>query len=181
MSIEAGLNTDTELCSLKPLSIERLVYLVRHFKDLSISELALERLHKSHADYEQAKESGKAVYGETTGFGPFVKFDSGESPGARHAKHLLAHLGAGYGEDAPEEVVRAAMILRIQALIQGNSGIHPPIVQAYLKILTEEYVPSVPITGSVGASGDLVPMASIAGLLVGYGSAYKDGDKLSGE
>lgn len=152
---------------------------VKHFEHFSLSESAWNNIHRAHKEFKKTVAQNVPIYGETTGFGPFVRHLSGQG-GNKHAKHLLAHLGAGSGEETPDDIVRAAMVLRLNVLIQGNSGTSPEVVELYLKMLTEGYVASVPVTGSVGASGDLIPMASIAGLLAGYGSARKDGQSIPG-
>lgn len=108
---------------------------------------------------------GEPIYGTTTGFGPFVRFASGEAGGYTHGAGLIAHLGAGYGDDAPACVVRATLLIRAQNLAQGYSGIRPEVLDAYLGLLSEGVVPSVPTIGSVGASGDLVPLGHIARVL----------------
>jgi len=167
------------LCPSQALTPKKLVELVKHYDKLALSDLAWETIQQAHSEFKKIVESGTPIYGETTGFGPFVQHLSGQV-GHKHARHLLAHLGAGSGAETPDEVVRAAMILRLNTLTQGHSGTSPEVVGLYLKILTDGYVASVPITGSVGASGDLIPMASIAGLLAGYGKATKDGETLDG-
>lgn len=172
-------NQDFDICPDKPLNPNRLTVLLENFEQLCLSDRAWEKIHFAHNEFVKTAQSQTPIYGETTGFGPFVRHFSGHG-GNKHARHLLAHLGAGSGEDSPDEVVRAAMILRLNALVQGYSGTSPSIVSTYLKLLQEGYVASVPVTGSVGASGDLIPMASIAGLLAGYGSARKKGERIDG-
>lgn len=151
-----------------------------------LSAAAVSAMDASCATLEELERAGTPVYGTTTGFGPFVTYASGD--GGRglcgHGAGLLAHLGAGWGpvgaEWAPSETVRAAMLIRAQNLAQGFSGIRPSLLRAYLRLLEEEIVPCVPPVGSVGASGDLVPLAHIARALAGAEGAlvYYRGQKM---
>jgi len=143
-----------------------------------ISDDSWKAIRRSHGAYKLILESGAEIYGENTGFGPFVRFNTHSSDSRAKAQHLLAHLGAGSGPDTPELVVKAAMLLRLKTIGMGHSGTNPELVEAYLRLLHSDYVPCVPVTGSVGASGDLIPMASIAGILVGYGSASRSGQRI---
>ncbi|MBC8101449.1 MAG: aromatic amino acid lyase [Cytophagales bacterium] len=107
------------------------------------------------------RAAGTPIYGTTTGFGPHVRYAS-DAHGVSHGSALLAHLGAGFGPDAPAEVVRAAQIVRAQSLSQGYSGVRPELLQRYLSVLAAGITPCVPEIGSVGASGDLIPLGHIA-------------------
>lgn len=167
------------LCPSQQLTPKKLVELSRNYNEVTLTALAWETIEKAHEAFKKTVHSGTPIYGETTGFGPFVRHLSGHG-GKKHARHLLAHLGAGSGPDTPDDVVRAAMILRLNTLIQGHSGTSPHVVQHYLTLLKKGYVASVPVSGSVGASGDLIPMASIAGLLAGYGKANLNGEAIEG-
>ena len=113
--------------------------------------------------------AGDAIYGVTTGFGPFVRYGSAAGGQAAHGMGLIAHLGAGWGPLAPPEAVRASMLLRVHTLAQGWSGVRPGVVEGYISLLAANIVPAVPVVGSVGASGDLIPLAHIAGVLCGEG------------
>lgn len=126
--------------------------------------LSNDALRRAHA-------RGDAIYGLTTGFGPLVKFHADECVTTQGAG-LIAHLGAGFGEPAPPPIVRAAMILRAHAIGQGCSGIDPAAADAFLQLLRVGIVPEVPAIGSVGASGDLVPLSFIARVLTGEGRAF---------
>lgn len=111
---------------------------------------------------EELRRADAPIYGTTTGFGPFVRYGAGS--GVAQGAGLIAHLGAGFGDDAPACVVRATIACRAQNLAQGHSAIRPELLEAYLKLLGEEQI-AVPLIGSVGASGDLVPLGHIARVL----------------
>lgn len=121
-------------------------------------------------------ERGEEVYGVTTGFGPFVKYESGNGGDARHGLGLIDHLGAGYGKPMPREVVRGAMLIRAAGLAKGFSGIDRPAAQCWLDLLNSGLWPRVPEFGSVGASGDLCPLSHIAQLLIGEGAVVSESD-----
>jgi histidine ammonia-lyase/tyrosine ammonia-lyase len=108
------------------------------------------------------------VYGVTTGFGPLVDYAAAEDEG-RRAGGLLAHLATGAGALAPPAAVRATMAARLQTLAQGASGVSPATARALARLLESGLVPAVPEIGSLGASGDLTPLAHIARTLVGAG------------
>ena len=130
---------------------------------------AVDRIDASRAIFDRVKQSGTPIYGHTTGFGPFVSYSSAEKGGLRHGAGLIAHLTSGSGDIAPSEAVRATMFIRSHTLAKGSSAIPLNTLEAYLALLTQNITPAVPEIGSVGASGDLTPLAHIARVLVGQG------------
>ena len=126
-----------------------------------LTTAAITAMTEGVENLRRLRESNAPIYGTTTGFGPHVRYGS-NGGGASHGAALLAHLGAGFGPDAPSEVVRAAAFIRAQSLAQGFSGIRPTLLQRYLNTLTAGITPCVPEIGSVGASGDLIPLSHIA-------------------
>ncbi|MFI2665344.1 aromatic amino acid ammonia-lyase [Micromonospora carbonacea] len=119
----------------------------------------------------------RAVYGSTTGFGALVGY-AGRADLRDQADNTLAHLGAGQGPDLAPEVVRATLLLRAWSLARGVSGVSPHVVDALAAMLATTFVPAVPRLGSVGASGDLIPLGAAAQALRGRGHAYVDGVRL---
>src|SRR5262245_61585911 len=120
------------------------------------------------------------TYGVNTGFGRFVsKSIPDELTGELQLRLLRSH-ACGVGDPYPDEVVRAAMLLRANALAKGRSGARPELVDLLLDCLDRGLLPVVPSRGSVGASGDLAPLAHLALPLVGEGEAWFDGDRLPG-
>jgi histidine ammonia-lyase len=124
--------------------------------------------------------AGEHTYGINTGFGRFVEktipFELSEELQLR----LLRSHACGVGEPYPDEVVRAAMLLRANTLAKGYSGARIETVELLLECLNRGVLPVVPSRGSVGASGDLAPLAHLALPLVGEGRAKVEGEKLSG-
>ncbi|MFJ9892275.1 histidine ammonia-lyase [Streptomyces sp. NPDC091280] len=121
---------------------------------------------------------GRPVYGATTGFGPLVTFP-GRSKAADQCANVLAHLTAGQGPDLDPGVVRATMLVRLRSLCKGHSGVSLDVVDALTAALGTGFAPAVPRLGSLGASGDLVPLAYVARALSGEGRAYVDGRVMS--
>jgi histidine ammonia-lyase len=120
------------------------------------------------------------TYGINTGFGRFVNKSIPEELTEELQLRLLRSHACGVGEPYPAEIVRAAMLLRANALAKGNSGARIETVELLLECLARGIVPHVPSRGSVGASGDLAPLAHLALPLVAEGEAWYDGELQSG-
>src|SRR3954470_23977695 len=120
------------------------------------------------------------TYGINTGFGRFVSKSIPEEQTEELQLRLLRSHACGVGDPYPTEIVRAAMLLRANALAKGTSGARVETVELLLECLERGVIPRVPSRGSVGASGDLAPLAHLALPLVGEGEASYDGDLMSG-
>ncbi|HEY8028631.1 MAG TPA: histidine ammonia-lyase [Gaiellaceae bacterium] len=120
------------------------------------------------------------TYGVNTGFGRFVSRSIPEELTAELQLRLLRSHACGVGEPYPDEIVRAAMLLRANTLAKGNSGARVETVELVLACLDRGIVPVVPARGSVGASGDLAPLAHLALPLVGEGEAFLEGERVPG-
>jgi histidine ammonia-lyase len=136
---------------------------------------ALPRILRSRAAVEKLVASGEIAYGITTGFGRFKdKIISAEE--VRHLqRNLVLSHAVGVGKQLPEEVVRAMMLVRANTLALGYSGVRPQIVQMLVDMLNKGVHPCIPSKGSLGASGDLAPLAHLALVLIGEGKAQLDG------
>ncbi|HEX2429059.1 MAG TPA: histidine ammonia-lyase [Gaiellaceae bacterium] len=120
------------------------------------------------------------TYGVNTGFGRFVSAHIPEELAEELQLRLLRSHACGVGEPYPDEVVRGAMLLRANALAKGFSGARVATVELLLECLNRGVLPHVPARGSVGASGDLAPLAHLALPLVGEGQATVEGELLDG-
>src|SRR5213592_741471 len=120
------------------------------------------------------------TYGINTGFGRFVSQSIPEEQTEELQLRLLRSHACGVGDPYPAEIVRAAMLLRANALAKGNSGARIETVELLLECLGRGILPYVPSRGSVGASGDLAPLAHLALPLIGEGEAWFDGERLPG-
>ena len=144
----------------------------------ALAPVARERMAAARALIDGLK--GEHTYGVNTGFGRFVSQHVPEELAGELQLRLLRSHACGVGEPYPDEVVRAAMLLRANALAKGYSGAHITTVELLLACLDGGLVPYVPARGSVGASGDLAPLAHLALPLVGEGEAWIEGERLPG-
>lgn len=122
-------------------------------------------------------DDDRPVYGATTGFGALVGF-AGRTDLADQCDNTLAHLGAGHGPDIDPAVSRATMLVRVWSLAQGASGVSPHVIDGLAAMLATSFAPAMPRLGSVGASGDLIPLAYATQALRGRGHAYVAGERL---
>ncbi|MFN2467020.1 MAG: histidine ammonia-lyase [Gaiellaceae bacterium] len=127
-----------------------------------------------------ASDTGEQTYGVTTGFGRFVSRTIPVDQIEELQLRLLRSHACGVGEPYPPEIVRAAMLLRANALAKGYSGARIATVELLVECLNRGLLPHVPSRGSVGASGDLAPLAHLALPLVGEGEAWVDGERVPG-
>lgn len=135
---------------------------------LRLTAAGLAGIQRSHDALREAHQRGVEIYGLTTGFGPHVRYCASQDI-VEQGDGLIAHLGAGWGRLADRRVVRSLMLVRAQAIAQGCSGIAPEACNAFLALIEQDVVPAVPEIGSVGASGDLIPLAHVARVLTGVG------------
>ncbi|MDQ3894870.1 MAG: histidine ammonia-lyase [Actinomycetota bacterium] len=146
-----------------------------------LSESSREKMRAARELVERAAHGLEAhTYGVTTGFGRFVSQTIPFERAGELQLRLLRSHACGVGEPYPPEVVRAAMLLRANALAKGYSGCRVETVELLLACLNRGLLPHVPARGSVGASGDLAPLAHLALPLVGEGEAWVDGELLRG-
>src|SRR2546421_5590589 len=147
----------------------------------ALADAAREKIERARAVVEGAAHgTGEHTYGVNTGFGRFVSRAIPEELTRELQVRLLRSHACGVGEPYPDEVVRAAMVLRANALAKGYSGARVGTVELLLECLNRGVLPHVPSRGSVGASGDLAPLAHLALPLVGEGEAWFEGRRRSG-
>ncbi len=137
--------------------------------DIRLAPEAAERLRQKRQLVEQLACADRPVYGVTTGFGALAQTQIPEAARQLLQHALLRSHAAGMGSPLPRPFVRAMMLARANSLAQGYSGVRPEVVEYLLTFLTKDIVPFVPRYGSLGASGDLAPLAHIALCLTGEG------------
>jgi histidine ammonia-lyase len=157
------------------LSISDVVDVARRRREVSLSDEARSAMKASEAVVARAVEASTPVYGVTTGFGKFADRVIPPEAVVELQHNLLRSHAVGVGPAASEEVVRAMLLLRINALACGASGIRVSVVDVLINMLNAGIVPYVPEKGSVGASGDLAPLAHLALVLIGEGEASVEG------
>ena len=145
------------------LGIEDVVAVARYGKKAALHPGALEKIEAARAMVEKLVREGQVVYGITTGFGRFSDVVISRDDVLKLQNNLIASHAAAVGDPLPEEVVRGAILLRVNALAIGHSGVRPVVVQQLLEMLNREVTPLVPGQGSLGASGDLLPVAYCPG------------------
>ncbi|MFI9785135.1 histidine ammonia-lyase [Kitasatospora sp. NPDC051984] len=144
--------------------------------DVRLDEAAEDRMAASARVKDELVASGRPVYGVTTGFGDSCGRHIGPAKAADLQRNLIAGHLAGNGEPAPAEVVRATMLIRANCLARGYSGVRVAVVELLADCLRADILPVIPQRGSVGAGGDLVPLAYLADLLTGHGTALHRGE-----
>ncbi len=135
-------------------------------------------MQRSRALVERLASEPRAIYGINTGFGPLSDTRVPPAELEQHQLNLLHHLAVGQGALFPERETRAILVARANALARGYSGIREEVVDLLLAAHGRGVLPEIPQEGSVGASGDLVPLAHMARLLVGLGHAQAGGRRL---
>ncbi|MCD5324537.1 MULTISPECIES: histidine ammonia-lyase [Pontibacillus] len=140
-----------------------------------IAPRSLENVKKSRDVVEGIVREGKTVYGINTGFGKFSDVRIHEKDVNKLQLHLIRSHACGVGEPFPKLVSKAMVVLRLNALLKGVSGVRPCLVERLRDLVNEEIIPVVPSQGSLGASGDLAPLSHLALVLVGEGEVY-DGE-----
>src|SRR5512136_747546 len=162
------------------LTIEKLVAIARHNEKVELAPDALERIQACRAMLEQKLAAHETMYGTNTGIGEFSEKILSDEQVKEFQRYLVYNHAAGIGDPAPVEHVRAALAGRINVHAHGNSGCRPEITLTMVAMLNTGVTPVVCQKGSVGASGDLAPMAQAALLLMGEGEAYYEGQRLPG-
>ncbi|MBI4761807.1 MAG: aromatic amino acid lyase [Chloroflexi bacterium] len=162
------------------LTIEKLVAIARHNEKVELAPAALERIKVCRAMLEEKLAAKEIMYGTNTGIGEFSEVVLSDEQVREFQKYLIYNHAAGIGEPAPVEYVRAALASRINVHAHGNSGCRPEITLTLVEMLNKGVTPVVCQKGSVGASGDLAPMAQAALLLMGEGEAFYNGERLPG-
>ena len=148
---------------------------------VGLADSAKERMQAARDLVERAVHGKQEhTYGVNTGFGRFVSRSIPEELTGELQVRLLRSHACGVGEPYPDEIVRAAMLLRANALAKGFSGSRVQTVELLVDCLNRGLLPHVPSRGSVGASGDLAPLAHLALPLIGEGEAWFEGERLSG-
>jgi len=162
------------------LTIEKLVLIARNDEKVSLAPAALERIKVCRAMLEEKLAAHETMYGTNTGIGEFSEKILSDEQVKEFQKYLIYNHAAGIGDPVPVEQVRAALAGRINVHAHGNSGCRPEITLTLVEMLNKGVTPVVCNKGSVGACGDLAPMAQAMLLLLGEGEAFYNGERLAG-
>ncbi len=159
----------------RPLTLEDLGDVALRGRKVALDDDARVRVRQSRAAIDSLAAGGDAapnVYGVNTGFGALAETRIGAADIVRLQKNLVRSHACAVGPDLPVPVVRAMLVLRAQVLAKGHSGVRDVVIDRLCQLLERGVTPRVPSQGSVGASGDLAPLAHLALCLLGEGEAY---------
>jgi histidine ammonia-lyase len=162
----------------EPLAISDVVAVARAGRRVALAPRAIERIERARAMVETIVAERQVCYGVTTGFGALSKVSIPVERLGELQHNLVRSHAAGVGAPLPADVVRAMLLLTAASLARGASGVRRAVVEALLALLNNDITPHVPARGSVGASGDLAPLAHIALVLIGEGQARIENEKL---
>jgi len=158
------------------LSIDQLLAIADRGEPVALGDAAADRVRASRAVVDRRARGVEPAYGINTGFGSFAEVKIAPDALEELQLNLLRSHAAGLGEPLPPRTVRATMALRANVLAKGFSGIKVETLEALIALLNSGVTPLVPSRGSVGASGDLAPLAHLALVLIGEGEALEDED-----
>jgi histidine ammonia-lyase len=161
------------------LSLEQIADVARGKERVTLSSQARERALESRRVVEQITASGRVVYGVNTGFGKLADFRVAPTELRELQLNLVRSHACGVGPALSEMETRAMLLLRANVLALGYSGARPLIIETLLAMLERGVHPLIPAKGSVGASGDLAPLAHLALSVIGEGEAFFQGERMA--
>ena len=163
------------------LNIEDVHKVSRDFEEVKMVAICKETIERSRDVVEDKLDGEEDVYGINTGFGDLANVKIEKEKTKELQENLIRSHASGVGETFDTDVVRATMLLRANTLSKGYSGIRLKVIELLIDMLNEGVHPVIPSQGSVGASGDLAPLAHMSLVLIGEGEAYYNEEKFSGE
>ncbi|MDY6854116.1 MAG: histidine ammonia-lyase [Thermodesulfobacteriota bacterium] len=170
-----------EICvGVDGLTLEDLAAIARYSARVRLAAASEKRIAEAQKLMKHWVTEGKIIYGITTGFGALSDAIISLADIRQLQKNILKSHAAGVGRPLDQETVRAIMALRIKDFARGNSGVRLETVQQLIAFLGRDICPVVPEKGSVGASGDLAPLAHLSLVLIGLGEAFYKGKRVSG-
>ena len=163
-----------------PLSLEAIASAASGARRVTLAPEAVTRVAASRAVIERILATGQSVYGVNTGFGKLADLRIPADKLAQLQTNLVRSHACGLGDPLSERESRAMLLLRANVLAKGLSGVRPALVELLVAILNHRVHPIIPARGSVGASGDLAPLAHLALVVIGEGEAVYRGQRLRG-
>ena len=173
------------MCTLKidpgKLTLSQLRSVSRGQTHLSLSTDCKQQIDESVATVKELIDNGRVIYGINTGFGLLASTIIPREELEHLQESIVLSHAAGVGRLMNESTVRLMMVLKINSLARGYSGIRYEVIETLIKLVNAEVYPCIPIKGSVGASGDLAPLAHMSTVLLGKGEVLHKGRRLSGQ
>ena len=165
------------------LTIGQVVSVAREGTPVALAPASREEIirKRNYIDENWLTENAPATYGFNTGVGKLKDYPINQADNEKFQKNIVLSHASGVGEPASEEIVRAMMAVRINAFCLGVSGLRIEVVDRLVEMLNRGVHPVVPIQGSVGACGDLAPLAHMVSVMIGYkdAEAYYQGERMS--
>jgi histidine ammonia-lyase len=166
------------------LTIEDIAEVSRQYTHVEVTKEAIKKIEMSANIVKNVVEEKKKVYGVTTGstgFGFLQQVTISPEDAQKLQKNLILSHSSGVGSDLPHEVIRGVILLQLNKFARGHSGIRWDVVSLLLELLNRNIIPVVPSKGSLGASGDLAPLAHLSSVLIGFGLADYENKRVSGD
>lgn len=160
------------------LALDEVVRAARTRDAFRVSSAAMERVAAARAFLERCIESGDTVYGVNTGVGQLASVAVAPDDLVTLQRNIVRSHAAGTGPDLADDEVRAVLFLKVNLFAKGRSGVRPELVQLLVGMLEQDVLPIIPAKGSLGASGDLAPLAHVALAMMGEGEARRNGRRL---
>ncbi len=170
-------NTPLEIDG-RSLTLEQVAEVARFDRQVALSPDAGTRVAASRRQVEDLLEDGSTVYGITTGIGKFCDQVISAEESATLQQNIIRSHATGVGDPLRADQVRAVMLLRANSLAHGYSGIRPQTLDTLLAMLNKKIHPVIPAKGSLGASGDLAPLAHMALAMIGEGEVFFNGERM---
>ena len=162
------------------LTVEKVVQVARGGEPVTLAPEARKRIEKCRALLEDKIQKKEIMYGVNTGIGELANVVLTQEQVEQYQRYIVYSHAAGYGKPMPEDVVRAAILSRISCHCHGHSGLRPVVTETLVELLNKGVTPVMCEKGSVGACGDLSPMAQMALVPMGEGEAFYKGERLPG-
>ena len=165
---------------IQPFTLSEFLHLLRSHEPVTLSVDARAKIEANHRYLERRiNERDEAIYGVNTGFGSLCDTRIGKADLAQLQRNLVVSHACGAGAEVAPEIVRAMMLLKIQNIAIGCSGVAPDTVQLLMDLFNKDILPIIFERGSLGASGDLAPLAHMSLPLLGLGEVSSQGERMS--
>ncbi|SDS18709.1 histidine ammonia-lyase [Polaribacter sp. KT25b] len=166
----------------KPLDLTKIQEIISSDKKLALSEIAVHKIEKCRAYLdEKTKSISKPIYGINTGFGALYNVKIDDNNLQKLQENLVMSHACGTGDEVPKEIVKLMILFKIQALSFGHSGVQLATVNRLIDFYNNDIIPVIFTQGSLGASGDLSPLAHLSLPLIGLGKVYYKNELISSE
>ncbi len=160
------------------LSFEQIRHWLNHKNPISLTDGDIENIQEAVSTVRTLVEEGETIYGVNTGFGQLASKRIEPNRLEQLQYNLLVSHATGIGDNFSDPLVALIMLLKINSLAQGHSGVRVEVIEALISFLNEGYYPAIPSKGSVGASGDLAPLAHMSCALIGLGDMHHEGQRI---